>query len=377
MPLQLYVWGPAFDVPSIDPSCLALEAYLRVTSADFTVVYANDPQLSPTGVLNIHCKGQLPLLKDGPVWVAGAKRIIAHLSKNSLNANASLTAEQAADSLAYISLIEEKLFDCLLFTWYADQTNFVKSIRPTYAKLLPFPTRYLVPIRLRNNAKARLEKYDVEIKDDDSQLLSSETEDLKKLMETGWHHMYSLARETYKILDTKLGEKDYFFGEQPSTLDCMVFGYLALHMYPMLPHHRLRVILTTEFPRLALFCDRFKKSFFDEALPQSESASDVPTLWKSFTQSPLEFFSSIKTNILGNGEEKKEDKKSDAQLDFERKRIWTIAGGVTVFLAYIIMNGIISVEIGDGSNTYDEEEDEDFSEQEEEFLDHIDDDDEL
>jgi hypothetical protein len=49
MPLQLYVWGPAFDVPSIDPSCLALEAYLRVTNADFTVVHANDPQLSPTG----------------------------------------------------------------------------------------------------------------------------------------------------------------------------------------------------------------------------------------------------------------------------------------------------------------------------------------
>jgi hypothetical protein len=185
--------------------------------------------------------------------------------------------------------------------------------------------------------------------------------------------MYSLARETYKILDTKLGQKDYFFGEQPSTLDCMVFGYLALHMYPMLPHHRLRVILTTEFPRLALFCDRFKKSFFNEPLPQSESASDVPTLWKSFTQSPLDFFSSIKTNILGDGEEKKEEKKSDAQLDFERKRIWTIAGGVTVFLAYIIMNGIISVEIDDGSNGYDE--DEEFFEQEEEFADHNDDDD--
>jgi hypothetical protein len=74
-----------------------------------------------------------------------------------------------------------------LFTWYADQTNFVKTIRPTYAKLLAFPTRYFVPIRLRNNAKARLEKFEVEITDDDSS--PSETEDLKKLMETGWHHV--------------------------------------------------------------------------------------------------------------------------------------------------------------------------------------------
>jgi hypothetical protein len=51
-------------------------------------------------MLSTYLKGQLPLLKDGPVWVAGAKRIIAHLAKNSLNANASLTAEQIADSLA-------------------------------------------------------------------------------------------------------------------------------------------------------------------------------------------------------------------------------------------------------------------------------------
>ncbi|KAI9284463.1 Tom37 C-terminal domain-containing protein [Umbelopsis sp. AD052] len=363
MALQLYVWGPALDVPSIDPSCVAVEAYLRATNANFTVVYANDPQLSPTG--------QLPLLKDGPVWVAGASRILSHLSKKGHDGNASLSAEQVADSLAYISLIEEKLYDCMLFTWYADQTNFVKTIRPTYAKLLPFPTRYFVPIRLRNNAKARLEKYEVEIKDDDdSQLATSETDDLKKLMETGWHHMYTLARDTYKVLDAKLGEKDYFFGDKPSTLDCLAFGYLSLHMYPMLPHHRLRIILTTEYPRLSLFCDRFKKAYFTEPLPQSESATEIPTLWKSFTNSPVEFFSSIKSNIIGqSGEEKKEEKKSDAQLDFERKRIWSIAGAVTLFLGYIIMNGIVSIELGDDSGDYEEgeyyeQEEEDFSDDE-------------
>lgn len=54
MTLQLYVWGPALDAPSIDPSCVALEAYLRVTNANFTVVYANDPQLSPTGKAHNH-----------------------------------------------------------------------------------------------------------------------------------------------------------------------------------------------------------------------------------------------------------------------------------------------------------------------------------
>jgi hypothetical protein len=44
--------------------------------------------------------GQLPLLKDGPVWVAGASRILSHLSKKGHDGNASLSAEQIADSLA-------------------------------------------------------------------------------------------------------------------------------------------------------------------------------------------------------------------------------------------------------------------------------------
>lgn len=135
----------------------------------------------------------------------------------------------------------------------------------------------------------------------------------------------------------------------------------------MLPHHRLRIILTTEYPRLALFCDRFKKAYFTEPLPQSESASDMPTLWKAFTQNPMEFFSSIKSNIIGKPQEKKEEKKSEAQLDFERKRIWSIAGAVTVLVGYIIMNGIVSIEIDDGSAEYEDEDEEYYEQADEEY----------
>jgi hypothetical protein len=78
----------------------------------------------------------------------------------------------------------------------------------------------------------------------------------------------------------------------------------------------------------------------------------------------MEFFSSIKSNIIGQSiEEKKEVKKSEAQLEFERKRIWSIAGAVTLFLGYIIMNGIVSIEIGDDNEEY---EDGEYYEQEEE-----------
>ena len=48
-PIQLYVWSPALNAPSIDPKCIIIQAYLRLLEVDFTVVHANDPQYSPTG----------------------------------------------------------------------------------------------------------------------------------------------------------------------------------------------------------------------------------------------------------------------------------------------------------------------------------------
>ncbi|RUP44313.1 outer mitochondrial membrane transport complex protein-domain-containing protein [Jimgerdemannia flammicorona] len=179
--LQLYVWSPALDAPSIDPGSTAIMAYLQLIGASFNVVESNDPNISPTG--------ELPLLKDGPAWIGGANRILAHLAKKGMDGNENLTPEQKAQYFAYASLVEDKLYDCMLFTWYADTTNFVKTIRPTYAKLLPFPTRYIVPSQLRKAAKFRLEEYGVEVTEDDA-VVSQATEERKFLLET-WHKTHN------------------------------------------------------------------------------------------------------------------------------------------------------------------------------------------
>ncbi|KAI8083336.1 outer mitochondrial membrane transport complex protein-domain-containing protein [Gilbertella persicaria] len=349
--VQLYVWGPALNAPSIDPKCIAIEAYLRLIKQKYTIVKCNDPQQSPTG--------ELPLLKDGSIWIAGLDRILTHLTKQGKDANKDLTLEQKADYLAYSTLAQEKLYDCMLYTWYADSTNFIKNIRPTYAQLLSFPTRYFIPIQLKKSAKARLLKYKVEITSDDVGLPQNEKEEMKELLKSGWHHMYQLARETYHTLQTQLGDKEYMF-DQPSTLDCVLFGYLALHLYPDLAHRRLQHILQNEYPRLAQYCDRMKQLLFaDQQAIESEPAEDVPSIWRTFKNNPRGFLGTIKDDIvsyMGTSSEKPE--KTQAQIDFERKRIWSIAGGVTFFLAYIIYNGILSIEINNEDDEYYEYEEE-------------------
>ncbi|KAI8337221.1 hypothetical protein BC941DRAFT_494758 [Chlamydoabsidia padenii] len=352
--MQLYVWSPALGAPSIDPKCAVIEAYLRVLELKYTVVYANDPQTSPTG--------ELPLLKNNTTWVAGVDRILNYLVKQGFDANAGLSPTEKADYQAYNTMAQEKLYDCMLYTWYADMTNFVKSIRPTYAQLLSFPSRYLVPIQLKKNAKARLAKYNVEITSDDTTLPENEKEEMLELQRTGWHHMYRLARETYGVLDNKLGEKDYMMGDRATTLDCVVFGYLSLHYYPNLAHKRLQHILKEEYPRLARFCDRFHSTYFsDKNGPTlSEPANDIPSLWRTIVSNPRGFLTTIKDDAISymSSADENKKKRSEAQLDFERKRIWSIAGGVTFLLAYIIYNGIVSVEVVD-EDEYDDDDDDD------------------
>ncbi|CAO0795044.1 unnamed protein product [Mucor circinelloides] len=354
--MQLYVWGPALNAPSIDPKCIVIESYLRLVQQNYTIVKCNDPQQSPTG--------ELPLLNDGSAWIAGVDRILNYLSQRDKDANKDLSAEQKADYTAYSALVQDKLYDCMLYTWYADSTNFIKHIRPTYAKLLSFPNRYIVPIQLKKNAKARLEKYNVEIIRDDVGLPQNEKEEMKELLKSGWHHMFQLARETYGILQSQLGEQDYMFGEQATTLDCIVFGYLALHLYPDLSHRRLQHILTNEYPALARYCDRMKQLLFEQELVESEAAENVPSLWRTFRNNPMGFLGTVKDDVVSYMGAETDDKKekSQSQVDFERKRIWSIAGGVTFFLAYVIYNGIVSIDLSGEDDEYEyeyEDEDED------------------
>lgn len=188
--------------------------------------------------------------------------------------------------------------------------------------------------------------------------------------------MYQLARDTYGILQSQLGDKQYMFGDRynhtdhksiqylfdfcsPTTLDCIVFGYLALHLYPDLAHRRLQHILKNEYPKLASYCDRINNLLFKDNAIESAPVENMPSLWRTFVNNPSGFFSSVKDDVVSymgsTTDDEHKPEKSSAQVDFERKRIWSIAGGVTFFLAYVIYNGILSIEIND-ERTYDDDE---------------------
>ncbi|GJJ78715.1 metaxin [Entomortierella parvispora] len=339
---ELYVFGGAFGLPSIDPQCLALISYMSIVShQEYTIVECNDTGVSPTG--------ELPMLHHGKNWISGTNRIIAYLSKTGYNANEHLSTEEIAKSVAYGSLVDESLTDALLFSWFAIAENFLGATCKAYSNLFSFPSRYFLPIQIRKAAVQRVRKYGGRVESG----IMTDTTDSK---------VYALARDCYRVLDRKLGDNDFFFGVRPTTLDAKVFGHLALQLYPELPDPHFQKMLQEDFPRLVAYCDRCREEFFANLPDKTEPTENSPFFTNPFS-APKEWFkntfltapASANGHVNGSASEQEKHQKSKEERDFDLKRIYAVTFGTLAMVTYVIVNGLVV--IGNEEEEVEEEED--------------------
>ncbi|XP_027005757.1 metaxin-1a isoform X2 [Tachysurus fulvidraco] len=108
-PSELFCWKGSWGLPSVDTDSLIVLAYARFAGTPLKVHKISNPWRSPTG--------SLPALKtkeDGSFSQPG--KIIIQLRKQKYNADYDLSAKEGADTLAFISLLEEKLMPALLYS---------------------------------------------------------------------------------------------------------------------------------------------------------------------------------------------------------------------------------------------------------------------
>ncbi|KAJ3295222.1 hypothetical protein HDU76_006879 [Blyttiomyces sp. JEL0837] len=186
---ELFSWGPAWNLTSFDPACLSVQAYLNLVGANWVLNSCSNPNLSPSG--------ELPMLRDGTRPIAGVANIFAHLKTRGLDLDAHLTAEESAHCISYIALIEDRLYDALLYNHWIDSANFAKTTRPTYSKALGWIKRTYIPYQLQDRVKRRLKAYRMML-DQDGQAVNE---------------VYLMARDCFKALADKLGDQKYFLGD--------------------------------------------------------------------------------------------------------------------------------------------------------------------
>ncbi|TPX55054.1 hypothetical protein PhCBS80983_g05647 [Powellomyces hirtus] len=315
--LELFMWGPAYNLPSFDPFCLSAAAYLQLAEVTWVVNECNNAGVSP--------RGELPMLRDSLLEpVVTTSKIIAHLKKKGYDLDQHLSATEAAECLAFTGLVEDKLHDALLFSWWLEAKNVMKSTRPTISKSLRGWAGFRVPSQLQKKAEARLKRYRTVT---------------YKGKET--NEIYVLVREWYKALANKLGEQPYFFGSRPSSLDAVVFGHLALHCIPSLAEPTLFSILTFEFPTLYAYCERMREDLFGAPLRASANHG-ASWILGDIVRSPMVYMRTVFSPAAGKKEKSVEERRAEVGT-------WmSVVGAVGFFVGYIFYSGIVRIEIGDG-----------------------------
>ncbi|EGF81828.1 hypothetical protein BATDEDRAFT_23480 [Batrachochytrium dendrobatidis JAM81] len=319
---ELFAWSAGLDLPTFDPFCLSIAAYLNLVGADWSIHECNTPGISPNG--------ELPVLRAGVELVAGTYSIISTLQSKGLDMNSQLSPKDKAESQAFISLIESRLYDALLYTWWIESENYKKSTHPTLFENLSFFGRYSIPSQLKEKTKIRLQGY---------RMICIDGEMVPEI--------YVVARESYRALSIKLGDKKYFYGDSPSTLDAIAYGHLALHAYPSLAVPKLFSILTFEFPNLIAYCARFKQEVF--ATPLTPSLLVRPSLTNmifNFVRDPEPYFC-----FYWNGFQNKMVSHDSKKLKEQRvQAFWkgaSIVAAVGFFVGFVFANGIVQVSFQD------------------------------
>uniref|UniRef100_A0A674HDG5 Metaxin-1 n=1 Tax=Taeniopygia guttata TaxID=59729 RepID=A0A674HDG5_TAEGU len=192
--------------------------------------------------------GHLPALRTRDEGIISKpQQIITHLRKQKYNADYDLSATQSADTLAFVSLLEEKLLPVLIHTFWVDAKNYVEHTRKWYAETIPFPLNFFLPNAMH---KRHLERLQLIWGDD-------YMEDEEKLEK----ELYREARECLTLLSQRLGSQKFFFGDSPASLDALVFSRLAPLLKAKLPNGKLQQHLKS-LQNLCNYCTSILSLYF-------------------------------------------------------------------------------------------------------------------
>ncbi|KFO24918.1 Metaxin-1 [Fukomys damarensis] len=292
-PMELFCWAGGWGLPSVDLDSLAVLTYARFTGAPLKVHKINNPWRSPSGTL--------PALRTSHGEVISVPhKIITHLRKEKYNADYDLSARQGADTLAFMSLLEEKLLPVLIHTFWIDTKNYVEVTRKWYAEAMPFPLNFFLPGRMQRQHMERLQLLCGEHRPENEEELEKE--------------LYQEARECLILLSQRLGSQKFFFGDAPASLDAFVFSYLALLLQAKLPSGKLPAHLRG-LHNLCTYCTHILSIYFPW------DGAEVPPA----RQAPA-------------GPETEEEPYP------RRNQILSVLAGLAAMVGYALLSGIISIQ---------------------------------
>ena len=232
--IRLHQFAPAFGLPNASPFCMKLETYLRMAGLPYEAVNSGDVLKAP--------KRKLPYIDDDGTIVADTSFIVDYLKQRYGDPlDAHLTPLERAEATAFQRLFEENLYWAVVHTRWVDEAGWALTA-PAFFGAMPAPLRWVVPTLARRGLKAQLR----------AQGMGRHTPE----------QIHAIAARDLSAVADFIGDKAFFLGAQPSSIDACAHAFLANVLWapvesPIQRHARTR-------PELEAYCARMKARCYPE-----------------------------------------------------------------------------------------------------------------
>ncbi|CAD5214585.1 unnamed protein product [Bursaphelenchus xylophilus] len=223
--MSLYISPPFYGLASVDSKSLQFLAAARFCATELKVVHCRKNSDSPTGVI--------PSFVDGSEQITDFVEFVEHLRRqhSDIQLDSELSDKDKVLLEGFDALIKVGLLPALEQLFWIDDFNFSSLASRMIAKTTAWPYYFFY--------------------------LNTKRAEARKIVERTGKKPEQLeldAIKTLNLLSAKLGNSKYFNGTRPSSLDALIFGYLApLFKLPM-ANDRVQLQLKA-LPNLAVFLE--------------------------------------------------------------------------------------------------------------------------
>jgi glutathione S-transferase len=240
--IKLFQFPRMYAVPNLSPFCCKLETWLRIAGIPYEVVDTTDPRKGP--------KGKVPFIEDAGVRIGDSSLIVEHLTKTrGVDPDARLDSSQRAIALLVQRTLEEHYAFAIVYTHLLRE----EGARHTRARFdaIPAMVRPLVARAVRKQIEKIL-WYQGTSRHSDAEICAAASRDWDAVLKV-------------------MSDGPFFFGEEPTGIDAVVFGALATSILTPVPSP-IREFLRSQ-PALVAYAERMRARYFPELVPGAHAGS--------------------------------------------------------------------------------------------------------
>lgn len=199
---------------------------------------ANAEFMAPSGK-----RTKLPVVQIGNFVASEFDPIINLFEHKKISLTENFDADNKDDLVTYMSLVDMILTNAELFITWCDDVVFAEITKKRYGSVYPFPLNHVLTWRKRYAVLKQLNFYD-------------------------WRYLKfeEVVEKVEKLCSTlvgRLGDNEFFFGQNPTELDALVFGHLFCIFTMELPESvSLLKETINKYSQLTAFCSRIEKRYF-------------------------------------------------------------------------------------------------------------------